>query len=76
VFLHGSFIFDWSDSIVAVTSIDKTANLIHLAQEPNYGLAANRKFFYFNVLEELDAPGEYYINRTTGAVYPFSCTLT
>jgi hypothetical protein len=35
----------------------------------DYGVQAGQYYFYFNVLEELDTPGEYYINRTTGMLY-------
>jgi hypothetical protein len=35
----------------------------------NSGVAANRRFFFLNVLEELDSPGEFYIDRTAHRIY-------
>jgi hypothetical protein len=27
------------------------------------------RFYYYNVIDELDSPGEYYIDRTNGVLY-------
>lgn len=34
-----------------------------------YGFPKNGRFFWFNILEELDEPGEYYLDRKTGRLY-------
>ena len=34
-----------------------------------YGFKEGGYYYFFNVLEELDAPGEYYIDRDNGILY-------
>ena len=34
-----------------------------------YGLLKGQRYFYFNILEELDVAGEYYIDRAAGMIY-------
>ena len=67
VFLHGYWTFDWSDSYQGITSIDSARKEIHLsAPHHHYGYTKNQRFRAVNVLEELDRPGEWFVNRRTG----------
>jgi hypothetical protein len=34
-----------------------------------YGILQGQRYFYFNVLEELDVAGEYYLDRANGMLY-------
>ncbi|MDY0000996.1 MAG: right-handed parallel beta-helix repeat-containing protein [Polyangia bacterium] len=43
--------------------------VVTLDEEPVYGIRRGRPFFALNLLEELDSPGEYYVDRTTGMLY-------
>jgi hypothetical protein len=73
VWLHGYWCFDWYDQVIQVKTINPAQHRITLAQPHAYGLQqgnpAPRRFCAINVLEELDQPGEYYIDRATNRLY-------
>jgi hypothetical protein len=68
--LHGYWTWDWADSYVPVASIDVESKTIHTA-EPHgvYGYKKGQRFRALNVLAELDAPGEWYVDRESGMLY-------
>jgi len=70
LWLHGYWTQDWADSYVRVAAVDPDKSLITTA-EPHgvYGYTKGRRFYALNLLEELDAPGEYYIDRRAGMLY-------
>ena len=70
VFLHGYWTWDWSDSFQRVQSIDTDRREITLAEpHHHYGYTKNQRYYYLNILEELDAPGEWYLDRSTGDLF-------
>ncbi len=52
---------------VPITSID--SNVVVLSEKPYYGIADNKRYYVKNLIEELDSPGEYYIDTKTGKLY-------
>ena len=60
---------DYADSHEKITSINTSARAVTTAALPPYGFQANARYYFYNVLEELDSPGEYYVDRTSGMVY-------
>ena len=68
IYLHGYFAIDWASTIVRVVSLDPEQREIAIdpPRAGHYGIRAGGRFFYFNVLEELDAPGEWHLDRGTG----------
>ena len=77
VWLLGYWTHDWSDETIRVASYDPAAKTITLAAPHNYGImggtwgAASRRFFALNALEELDAPGEWWLDRARKQLYLF-----
>ncbi|MCC6155726.1 MAG: right-handed parallel beta-helix repeat-containing protein, partial [Candidatus Hydrogenedentes bacterium] len=73
VWLQGYWCFDWSIDSIKVGSIDTNTKQITLAKQHHYGIGsgnkAPRRYKAFNLLEELDQPGEYYIDRENGVLY-------
>lgn len=70
IFVHGYWTWDWSDSYQKVEKIDFRRNEITLAEpHHNYGYTKNQRFYFLNVLEELDSPGEWYLDRQNGVLY-------
>ncbi len=70
IWVHGYWTQDWAESYERVTKIDTTKHEIY-TEEPHgvYGYTQNQKFRFVNVLEELDRPGEWYVDRTSGIIY-------
>lgn len=68
---------DFSDSWEQVVSVDTNAQILTLNWPGAFGTEFNnsgayrggQRFFFFNILEELDSPGEYYIDRLTTNLY-------
>ncbi len=67
--LYGYWFWDWADSYERVTAIDTEHRLITLAQPwHNYGFSIGAPFYAVNALSELDAQGEWYLDRKAGRV--------
>ena len=70
LWLHGYWTWDWADSYVKVSAIDAETRCF-VTEEPHgvYGYKPGQRYYALNLLEELDAPGEWYLNRETGMLY-------
>lgn len=67
IYLHGFWVFTWDDEMVAVKSIDKEKKEIILKPpHSHYGYMKGGVYYALNVLEELDRPGEWYLDRANG----------
>jgi len=70
VWLDGIFSRDWSWSLNKVNSIDTKTKTITLEYDEKYDLTAEHSFFFAcNLLEEIDVPGEYFIDRAKAKLY-------
>jgi len=75
VWLLGYWTHDWSDEVIRVGAYDQDKKVITLAAPHGNGImgktwgAAKRRFFALNSLEELDAPGEWYLDRVRKLLY-------
>ena len=67
--LYGYWYHNWSDQSVEVDSIDAEAGIIRSLQPSGYTVKAGQRFYAYNLLEELDEPGEWYLDRETGILY-------
>jgi len=68
--LHGYWTWDWSDSFQRVAHIDTDTREITLAEpHHHYGYTRNQRYRFINVLEELDAPGEWYLDHSARKIY-------
>jgi len=70
IWVHGYWTWDWADSFAHIAALDKDTRTI-TTSEPHgvYGYKEGARFYFLNVLEELDEPGEYYVDRDTGMLY-------
>ncbi len=70
VWVHGYWTWDWADSYEKVASIDPDKGEI-VTVEPHgvYGYTPGKRFRVLNLLEELDAPGEWYLDRDTSMLF-------
>lgn len=70
LWLHGYWFWDWSDQRMKVESIDTEHHVISLAPpQHGYGYRKGQWYYALNALCELDAPGEWYLDRETGILY-------
>lgn len=70
VWAYGYWTFDWADSFEKVASLDTQKRIVRTAPpHSTFGYTAGKRFYFLNVLEELDSPGEYYIDREQGVLY-------
>jgi hypothetical protein len=70
IVLHGYWTWDWYDEFLKVKRIDTKRHEIWI-QEPHshYGYCKEQRYYALNILEELDSPGEWYLDRTDGLLY-------
>ncbi len=61
----GYFMWDWADSSTPV-SFYTDNRAMYPKYVSNYGARAGALYYLYNVPEELDTPGEYYLDRETG----------
>ncbi len=70
--LYGYWFWDWADSYEKIERIDPGQREITLAQPwHGYGYREGQRYHAVNLLSELDAPGEWYLDRTRNHVYLF-----
>lgn len=68
--LHGYWFWDWSDGYEKVDSIDTEKRVIATtAPYHGYGYRKGQRFYALNLLAELDAPGEWFLDRQKGILY-------
>lgn len=67
---HGYWAYDWANSYEKIASIDLDQRLV-MTRPPNghYGFRKDQRIYFLNVLEELDQPGEWFLDRKTGVLY-------
>lgn len=67
--LHGYWAWDWADERERISAIDPAQRTIELAPPYHqYGYRAGARFYAYNVLAELDRPGEWYLDRARGQI--------
>ena len=82
LWLFGYFHFLWADATIKVGKIDPVAGTVTTAKAYNYGGRAMStqqgiQYYAFNLLEEIDQPGEWYLDRTAGILYLYPpCDLS
>ncbi|MBT7301862.1 MAG: hypothetical protein HN849_20220, partial [Victivallales bacterium] len=72
LYLNGYWCYDWFEESIRVGTIDPEERTVTLAAPHGYGIGrarSARRYYAFNLLEELDRPGEYYLDRDQGLLY-------
>ncbi len=66
--VFGYFMWDWADSSTPIT-LDRTNRRFFPKYVSRYGARAGALYYFYNVPEELDVPGEWYLDRASGKMY-------
>jgi hypothetical protein len=69
IWMFGAWGHLWAGRTVRVAAIDQERRRITTEHRTSYGYREGQPYYYFNLLEELDKPGEWYLDRKTGIVY-------
>lgn len=75
VWLHGFWCYEWSDEVLKAASYDPASGELRLAAKHTYGIGSpwrkdsKHAFYALHVFEELDQPGEYYLDRQQQRLY-------
>ncbi len=72
IWISGFFRYGYADDAVRIANLDLVNKTITTAQPHMYGFESGKIFhawYAFNLLEEIDVPGEYFIDREHGMLY-------
>jgi hypothetical protein len=65
--VYGWWKWNWLDESAPLQAIN--GQTLTLGRNPETPVTANQRIYAYNVLAELDVPGEYYIDRAAGEIY-------
>ena len=69
VMMHGYWTYDYADQSIPIKEINTGNNYITSTLRPVYEPRATMRFYVYNLLEELDIPGEYYLDYDNAVLY-------
>mgnify|MGYP005624110229 FL=1 len=69
VWLHGYWAFDWYDDVLKVAKLDTEARRITFTTPHTYGLKSKRRYAALNLIEEIEQPGEWVLERASGKLF-------
>ncbi len=61
--------YNWWNNIVRIKAVDSGRRVITLAGNASYAIRPGDRYYVQNLFEELDAPGEWYLDRRTHMLY-------
>ncbi len=68
--IFGYLYHDWADTTVPVT-IDAGHRAVTPRYVAQYGARAGAKYYFFNIPDVLDVPGEWYVDKENGILYVY-----
>ena len=71
IWMYGYWYEEWAKYHKQVESFDSSRSSVKSVNHCNYGAqyVDEKNFYFYNILEELDIPGEWYIDDKTGILY-------
>lgn len=73
LWVHGYWAWDWANSYERVAELDVERRFVRTAAPHGlYGFRKGQRIHFLNVLEELDQPGEWFLDRKDGVLYFWS----
>lgn len=77
IWMHGYWCWDWAADSLKIAEIDRALKTIRSEGVHTYGIGmpktcnwqGRRRYYVYNLLEELDVPGEWYVDREARRLY-------
>lgn len=72
IYAYGAFTHDWITHHVRIVGFDRERGVVRgvgTFEDMPISKGPDNKYYFTNVPEELDSPGEWYLNRKTGKLY-------
>jgi len=72
LWLEGTFMYGYADDNIKVAKIDPVSRTVHLSGPHIYGIGSGKdyqQYKAYNLIEELDEPGEWFLDRDCGKLY-------
>ncbi|MCL2512584.1 MAG: right-handed parallel beta-helix repeat-containing protein [Oscillospiraceae bacterium] len=69
IWLFGCFRYDWADMSTRVRAFDHETGALTTEYASYYGFAEGANYYFYNILEELDEPGEWCLDRDKGILH-------
>ncbi len=69
--IGGFFYHDWSDQYMPIYGTEDSDATIVTSEPSAYGASTSGKFYVYNLLEELDTPGEWFFDKSTNKLYVY-----
>ena len=69
VWMFGFWKYDWADASTLIGSFDYKKRELSPRFVSMYGTKEGAPYYFFNVFEELDSEGEWYLDRDSGIIY-------
>ncbi len=66
IWLHGYWHFDWYDDVLKVATLNPASSEVVFTTPHLYGLVSGRRYAALDLLEEIDSPGEWHLDRQKG----------
>ncbi|MDR1630955.1 MAG: right-handed parallel beta-helix repeat-containing protein [Oscillospiraceae bacterium] len=74
VWMFGFFMYDWADASTPIGAFDAKSRTLQNRYVSLFGAKEGAPYYFFNVLEELDHEGEFYLDRASGMLYLYRGT--
>lgn len=72
VWMFGFWKYTWADASTPIGEFDYENRTLSPKFVSVYGAIEGAPYYFFNVLEELSAPGEWYLDRENGLLYVYA----
>lgn len=61
--------YNWWNNILRISKLERETRTVTLAADASYPIRPGDRYYLQNIPEELDAPGEWYLDRQTATLY-------
>ncbi len=69
LWVFGYFMYDWAEANLSAKIDFENSNTVSTEYPSYFCVTEDRRLYFYNLLEELSVPGEWYIDRNSGILY-------